>query len=587
MSQLILTVHTGIHDAAAALFQDYSLRAAVQLERLTRRKGDGSEYPDRCIDEVLSIAGATRKDVDVIGVSRCEFPTAFYRNISGVRWIREKYRKYVEGNTRRYMVREFLRYNTTSVDDIFNVAKFRRASGFRDDAHLYFYNHHESHALASLFYTEWDEALLVTADAGGDSVNYSHRHFADGALTTIYGGEEYLLQPLPVDSLAHAYMTMTAALGFVPLRHEGKLTGLAAYGQPILADKIAARFFVDDCGRVFSDFRDYGEMASFFHGIAAGVSREDASASIQQVLEDTMLLSVRRLLQRHNARRLGLAGGAFANVRLNRVLAERLPIDEIFIFPAMGDEGMPAGGGLCYLLRRDGLERWLAHRRPLRELYLGRDYTFAIDDALAACPGVRRSGESPVEGAARRLNAGQLGAIYTGRMEYGPRALGARSILANPSRRETHDLLNTRLARSEFMPFAPVIAAEKAAMVFDVNPVNAYACRFMTITTNVKPQWRQRIAAVVHVDGSARPQTIERETNPLYYDILAAFERESGLPVLVNTSFNVHEEPIVNKPSECLRALVDGRIDFVVTTTGIYERTLPTPLAAAAQHAAP
>jgi carbamoyltransferase len=224
-------------------------------------------------------------------------------------------------------------------------------------------------------------------------------------------------------------------------------------------------------------------------------------------------------------------------------------------------------------LQRDGLPYWLSQRHSLRDLYFGRDYTDLIDDAMAAHPEIRRTNESSIDGAAIRLNAGQLGAIYVGRMEYGPRALGARSILANPSRRETHDLLNQRLSRSEFMPFAPVIAAEKAAMVFDVNPVNAYACRFMTITCNVKPEWRNRIAAVVHVDGSARPQIIERETNPLYYDILNAFERESGLPVLVNTSFNVHEEPIVNKPSECIRALLDGRIDFVVTTQGIYERT--------------
>jgi carbamoyltransferase len=131
------------------------------------------------------------------------------------------------------------------------------------------------------------------------------------------------------------------------------------------------------------------------------------------------------------------------------------------------------------------------------------------------------------------------------------------------------------LSRSEFTPFAPVITAEKATTVFDVSPVNSYACRFMTITCNVKPEWRQRIAAIVHVDSTARPQIIERETNPLYYDILNAFERESSLPVLVNTSFNVHEEPIVNKPSECIRALLDGRIDFVVTTQGIYERVSP------------
>jgi carbamoyltransferase len=582
MSQLILTVHTGIHDAGAALFEDYELRAAVQLERLTRHKGDGRQYPDLCIDEVLAIAGASRKDVDVVGASRCEFPTAFYRNIRGVRWIREQYRKHVEKNTRRYMVGEFLRYNTPHIDDIFDVAKFRRAGGFRDDARVYFYNHHESHALAALFYTQWDDALLVTADAGGDSVNYSHRYFAQGKLTTIYGGEECLVQPLPVDGVAHAYAAMTGALGFTPLRHEGKLTGLAALGQPVLAEKIAARFSVDEAGRVHSDFPSYPDMVRFIADVAAGVSREDASASIQQVLEDIMLASVTRLLQHYKARRLGVAGGAFANVRLNRILAEQLPIDEIFIFPAMGDEGMPAGGALCYLLQRDGLKSWLEQRRPLHDVYFGRDYTNAIDDVLNASADIRQTGEKPVESAARRLHAGELGAIYAGRMEYGPRALGARSILANPSRRETHDLLNKRLSRSEFMPFAPVIAADKAATVFDITGVNAYACRFMTITCNVKPQWRERISAVVHVDGSARPQTIEREANPLYYDILAAFERESGLPVLVNTSFNVHEEPIVNRPEECLRALLDGRIDFVVTTKGIYERKQASPYGAPA-----
>jgi carbamoyltransferase len=122
------------------------------------------------------------------------------------------------------------------------------------------------------------------------------------------------------------------------------------------------------------------------------------------------------------------------------------------------------------------------------------------------------------------------------------------------------------------MPFAPVIAAEKAADVFDVNSVNAYACRFMTITCDVKPAWRVRIPAVVHVDNSARPQTIERSVNPLYFDIIAGFERATGIPVLVNTSFNVHEEPIVNKPAECIQALVDGRIDFVVTDRGLYQR---------------
>ena len=172
-------------------------------------------------------------------------------------------------------------------------------------------------------------------------------------------------------------------------------------------------------------------MEKFIHEIVKGVSREDASASI---LERTMLRSIARLLERTKARHLGLAGGIFANVKLNRLIAERLPIDEIFIFPAMGDEGMTAGGALCYLLQRDGLAHWLSQRRRLRDVYFGRDYTNLIDKSIEALAEIRRTAESPVEGAAKRLNAGRLGAIYVGRKEYGPRALGARSILANPSR---------------------------------------------------------------------------------------------------------------------------------------------------------
>ncbi len=208
----------------------------------------------------------------------------------------------------------------------------------------------------------------------------------------------------------------------------------------------------------------------------------------------------------------------------------------------------------------------------LARFFLAATTPAQIDPALAALPNVRRVPGAPVTEAASRLVEGKIGAIFTGRMEYGPRALGARSILANPSRRETHDLLNQRLARTEFMPFAPVVAAEQAGEVFDVNAVNARACQYMTIACDVRPQWRDRIPAVVHVDGSARPQTIRRDDNPLYYDIVQGFAAASGLPVLVNTSFNVHEEPIVNSPAECAKALLDGRIDFVVTGQGVYEK---------------
>ncbi len=571
MSELILALHSGPHDSVAALFDDYDLKAAVQLERLTRMKGDGGKPPDACIDEVLAIAGATRADVDVISMSRTLLDTKYFRRMRGLRWLNEEILRRSRGRTLQYMTHEMRRYRSRNFDDLFDLAAFRRDGGFRPDTALHFSNHHEAHALPPLFYSPWDDALLVTADGGGDTVNYSHRGFANGAITTIYGGDECLFTEKPIDSLGRAYSAATLALGFRMDRHEGKLTGLSALGEPVRAGEIGGYFRVDDKGRVYSTFSGFSHMRRLMRQLAKTTRPEDLAASIQKVLEDTMLRSVENLLAHYPSRHLGVAGGVFANVKLNRLLAERLPLDEIFIFPAMGDEGLPVGSALIYLLERDGLKSWLDRRRPLGPIFLGRDYTSAIDPALAALPGARRVKGAPVAEAVRRLANGEIGAIFTGRMEYGPRALGARSILANPSRRETHDLLNQRLARTEFMPFAPVIAAERAADVFDVNAVNARACQYMTIACDVHRQWRDRIPAVVHVDGSARPQTIRREDNRVYYDIVRAFEAASGLPVLVNTSFNVHEEPIVNSPAECAKALLDGRIDFVVTDNAVYE----------------
>ena len=575
MTQLILGVHSGSHDAAAAIFEGYALRAAVHLERLTRRKSDGSRHPDLAIDEVLSIAGATRRDVDVATYSRSMFPTRYFRRLHGAEWLREQYRTHIRRRLRRQLVPEIFRHGTTDIGTLLDIDSFQRDSGFRPDVVTSFYNHHEAHALPTLFYSPWKDALIVTADGGGDTVHYSHRHFAADKLTTLYGGEDMTLTWPEEDSLGKMYGWATKALGFRRVRHEGKVTGLAAMGDPVRAPKLMAHYHVDDLGRVHSDLGGDRRIYAFMRALKRGLSREDYAATVQKVLEDVMLRSIRQLLARNPARHLGLSGGVFANVKLNRLLAEELDLDEVFIFPAMGDDGLPVGGVLAWLLQRDGPRHWLEQRHDLGDLYLGRDFSSTVDDEIARTSGVRRLDEPPVEGAGRRLREGKLGAIYTHRMEFGPRALGARTILANPAIRETHDLLNERLVRSEFMPFAPVAQREKAAQVFDISNVNQRACRYMTIACDVHPAWRDRIPAVVHVDHSARPQIIDRDDNPLYHDILSAFERETGLPVLVNTSFNVHEEPIVNAPAECIKALRDGRIDFVVTDRGLYDYALP------------
>jgi carbamoyltransferase len=373
------------------------------------------------------------------------------------------------------------------------------------------------------------------------------------------------------NSLAAAYAAATSACGFRPFRHEGKLTGLSARGEPKLADAFARHLWLDKNGLIESDFKSWHELERTVCGICRGHARETIAASIQKVTEDLISGAIRVWLARTGRRRLGLAGGLFANVRLNRVLAETLPIDEIFVFPAMGDDGLCCGAALCFLLERDGLASWLARRRRLEDAYLAQDFDPCIDACLAAGPGIRVLAGDPIGVATGLIRSGKVGAIYVGRMEFGPRALGARSIIASPSDAAINDNLNKRLDRSEFMPFAPYILDEDAERVFEITNVNRYAARFMTITCAVRPEWRERIPAVVHIDGTARPQIVRDEANPLFAAILRRFRDTTGLPVLINTSFNVHEEPIVNRPQECLQALVDGRVDFVVTKTATYD----------------
>lgn len=566
---IILGLHTGGHDGTAAVFDDYRLLSAVQLERLTRRKGDGKGMPEPAIDEALDIAGLKRTDVDVVVSSRALFHARHYR-MPPYRRFEDWVNRTLGQSKMKVMESELFRRQVPDAASIFRRRSFLAEYGFRRDAKVVFSNHHLAHALSALFFTDWDDALLYTADGGGDNVHYSMRHLKDGALADLYGDDRCLLTPRRVDSLGLAYGFTTQALGYRMNRHEGKLTGLAAYGEPTLLEDLAKHFWTDSTGEVISDFTTDVAMRAEIFRLAEGEKPANVAASIQQLLEDTVLASVTRFLERTGARTLALAGGVFANVRLNRLLCEQTGVDEVFIFPGMGDEGLAVGGALQYLAERDGLETWLGKRERLKSVYLGRDYADRIDTVLANAPGVRRIAGPPHETAALLLGQGAIGAIYENRMEYGPRALGARSILASPARRDVNQSLNDRLERTEFMPFAPYVLEQDAAGVFGVDGANRYACRFMTITTDVKPAWRERIPAVVHVDGTARPQIVDSDTNPLYANILRDFHARTGLPVLVNTSFNAHEEPIINTPEECLRALVDDRVDFVVTRRGVY-----------------
>lgn len=225
---------------------------------------------------------------------------------------------------------------------------------------------------------------------------------------------------------------------------------------------------------------------------------------------------------------------------------------------------------LEFLLERDGLPTWLNRRYRFDSLYFGRNFDAEAEDAFRAAGAYAEYVGDPAAEAARRIAEGAIVGTFLGAMEYGPRALGARSIMARATDRSINDTLNKRLDRTEFMPFAPVVRIERYAEVFELPQSLVYPAQFMTTTCDVKPGWRDRVPAVTHVDGTARPQVIARGQNRVYWDILDEYEKLTGLPVLINTSFNVHEEPIINAPAECIRALKDKRVDLVVTQSAIW-----------------
>ncbi|HNC53349.1 MAG TPA: carbamoyltransferase C-terminal domain-containing protein [Accumulibacter sp.] len=564
----ILGIHTG-HDAGACLFADDTLLAFCKEERLNRIKNDGGFFRLQSVDEVLRIAGIGRQQVDAVAFTRMKFPVSCFRITTlPFRDVRRK----VFGQQRdRSLGGLIIRHGNLDASRFLDFGKLRECMGLRADAALHFSNHHRAHVLSSLRYCDWsDDVLLVSCDGGGDAAHYSAYLYARKELRQIWGGEETLLgQPQnPAASIGLAYAFATSLCGFKPNRHEGKLTGLAAFGEPRVAAQIADLFAVDSEGRIDSPLAGTKAQHTALRQLFQGLSSADIAASIQAATEQVIVAWLQSLLARHPARYIAMSGGVFSNVRLNQLVAALPGIEEVFIFPAMGDEGLPVGACVDYWIATQGLARLTRDR--LRHLYFGWPYTG--EDLLGA--GERlgfRVDRSPghVERTARLLADNQVGAIFHGGMEMGPRALGARSILASPARREVNDSINKRLQRTEFMPFAPYVLDVDAERVYDVDARNRYACRFMTITTRVRAEWADRIPAVVHVDGTARPQIVERASNPLYYDVLAAFKRVTGLPTLVNTSFNAHEEPIINTPEEALQALADNRIDFLVCDRGM------------------
>ncbi|MFQ5528710.1 MAG: carbamoyltransferase C-terminal domain-containing protein, partial [Gemmatimonadota bacterium] len=266
-------------------------------------------------------------------------------------------------------------------------------------------------------------------------------------------------------------------------------------------------------------------------------------------------------------RNVAVAGGVFANVHVNQVVHELPNVDRLFVHPGMGDGGLAVGAALAASVEGVADRRMAAHREQIGHVYLGPDLeTTAVERALTEHgldPEPLDDWEDLADGVAALLAAGHVVARAAGRMEYGPRALGNRSILYQPTDPSVNDWLNANLKRTEFMPFAPSVMWEERHRCFEGLSGADHAAQFMTVTFNCTDWMSDSMPGVVHIDGTARPQLVRRETSAGYYAIIDAFHRRTGLPGIINTSFNMHEEPIVCSADDCVRAFLAAKLDYL------------------------
>jgi carbamoyltransferase len=561
------------HDASACVFIDGRLAAAVSQERVTRRKNDGCRLPLEAMAHALEIAGVGRADVAGVALMHSFFPEKYFRRESLAKEVEARLvraRRRMQGEERQLNVNDLLKRIASRGGDItpwFRRDEFLAGLGLRPDAGVRFYDHHATHAMAAAWYSGFDPCAVLTIDGVGElNIFHTASTWSGGRLARLGHSDSLGASP------GEYYEAITAAMGFIPLRHEGKVLGLAAYGDSRRLYKEFRRALrasprSNYCGNSFeSDFvgRDdaYTAREAYLETLVRAHPRQDVAAAAQAVFEDAIEEVARDLLARTGQRRLAVNGGVFANVKLNQRLAALPELERLFVFPAMGDTGNSVGAALFFLQENENLKK--SETATLRSVYWGSGW-----DEKACAKALSASGfaleqldeDALVARAADAIHAGRVVGWFQGRMEFGPRALGNRSMLARPTEAEINRTLNARLGRTEFMPFAPSVLEEHAAEIFDNVEKSSDCLPFMTITCNVKQEWRPRIPAVVHVDGTARPQTVSRATNPLYWNLIEAYRQRSGIPLLLNTSFNVHEEPIVCFPENAVQALAEDRID--------------------------
>lgn len=542
------------HASGVTLVIDGELRLAMNQERCDRNKNSGA-FPFDAIEAVLRQAALKPNQIDLVAVGSEITPCFILRLLRPFHIAVRKSAGQFSFLFNLYVVYQVLsRYifrPIYALDRTLSRRFIRRSLAKRGfDCPVQMVDHHDSHAYSVFLTSPFKQATVITADAMGDGVSLTVGIAKDGEKI------KRVFEQSGFAAINPYYSRTTELLGFIPNRHEGKVTGLAAYGDP---DKLIDIYKRDThfVGPGFSRLNFFTKQSPRWgmYRTLSKHSREDVSAACQRNLEQEMTKFVRYWVNKTGIGDLCLAGGIFENVKLNQRVHEIPEVDHLYIFPNMSDGGLSTGAALFAAN---------AKRQPLKSPFLGTTFDEKSMEAAIIKSGFSYVRVSDVaETVADLLAKGEVVARFDGAMEYGPRALGHRSILTQATDPEVNDWLNVRLKRSEFMPFAPAVIEENAQRCFVGMEGAKFTSRFMNICFDCTDELKKSCPGVVHVDGTARPQVVSKSEDETYYEIIRRYSEKTGLPAIINTSYNMHEEPIVRTPDDAMRSFAQGHLRYL------------------------
>jgi carbamoyltransferase len=552
------------HDSSAALVQDGKLVAAAEEERFSRVKHD-SGFPTLAAEFVCKRGRITPADLDFVVFYEKPFVKMERMLLSALATFPRSSAVFRESMQRWISDKLWIKSHMA-----------RRLA--LPASKILFAEHHVSHAASSFFTSPFDESAILTIDGAGE---WSTSTIGRGQGTRL----EVLKELRFPHSLGLLYSAFTAYCGFEVNEGEYKLMGMHPYGTPKYVDKIHELIEIAEDGSLWQDMSYFAYQRSTDNTLAQRFGEHfgrpardpklgdksldpyycDMAASIQKVTEEAVLKMARHAHQLTGSKRLCMAGGVALNSVANYKVLRDGPFEDLYILPAPGDDGGAVGAAYWAYNHLLGQPRGPA----LDHAYLGSEYSDAQVEAFLREHAIAferiEDDERFLDFAARQLADGQVCGWFRGRFEFGPRALGARSIVADPRRAEMKEKLNATIKfREAFRPFAPSVLEERADEFFDIPQAERhFPARFMLYVTPVRPEKRALLPAITHVDGSGRLQTVFKDTNPAYHGLIRRFGELTGVPVIMNTSFNLKGEPIVESPAHAFNTFSLSGMDLL------------------------